>query len=208
MAKINFMTSTSRSEISPSVALETPEHMRKETLWTPSLTCDSDTQSSSEDEQVSPIALFNEAMKTHENKMTEPLTFQLTSDWDGICKEEQEVCIEKATEACKVICKIIAPNASNELSQAMKLTEPGISEDLEGLMIAYQNAPTRNLKLQILSLDAHRYLLKMLKKIHEPYGKITTWQIKMARQHARENGPGNIVSNLQIARTFMQYNFG
>ena len=86
--------------------------------------------------------------------------------------------------------------------------EPGISEDLEGLMIAYQNAPTRNLKLQILSLNAHQQMLKMLKKIHEPYGKITTWQIKMARQHARENRPGNIVSNLQIACTFMQYNFG
>ena len=53
MAKINFMTSTSRSEISPSVVLETPEHMREETLWAPSLTCDSDTQRSSEDEQVS-----------------------------------------------------------------------------------------------------------------------------------------------------------
>ena len=98
--------------------------------------------------------------------MSKWVTFQLTSDWDGICKE-LEVCIEKATETCKVICEIIAPDASNELSQAMKLTEPGISEDLEGLMIAYQNAPTRNLKLQILSLYAHRYLLKMLKKIHE-----------------------------------------
>ena len=61
---MNFMTSTSRSEISPSVALETPEHMRKETVWTLSLRCDSDTQSSSEDEQVNPVVLFNEAMKT------------------------------------------------------------------------------------------------------------------------------------------------
>ncbi len=67
-------------------------------------------------------------------------------------------------------------------------------------MIAYQNAKTRNLKLQILSLYAHRYPLISLKKIHEPYGKITTWQIKTARQHDSKYGPGNIVQKTEQHR--------
>ena len=129
MAKMNFMSSTTHSETSSCNAVETPVHMRKETLWTPSLRCDSDTQSSSEDEQVNPVEVFNVTMKTlstcsHKNKMTKPLTFQLNSSWDSIPKQEQEVCIEKATEACNLICKIITPNASNGLVQAIKLTEP------------------------------------------------------------------------------------
>ena len=57
-------------------------------------------------------------------------------------------------------------------------------------MQAYKNAPTRNLKTQILSLYAYRYPMKKLQKLHEPYESITTWQIKKARTHARECGPG------------------
>ena len=128
MAKMNFMSSSTHSEASPCNAVETPVNMWKETLWTPSPRCDNDTQSSSEDEQVNAVEVFNETMKTlsacsRENKMTEPLNFQLTSSWDKISKEEKEICVEKATEACKVICEVIAPSASNELFQAVKSTK-------------------------------------------------------------------------------------
>lgn len=32
--------------------------------------------------------------------------------------------------------------------------------------------------------------MKKLQKLHEPYENISTWQIKRARTHARECGPG------------------
>lgn len=62
--------------------------------------------------------------------------------------------------------------------------------DLVVLMTAYTNAKTKNLKRQILSLYAYRYPMSMLQKLHQPYGKLSTWEIKQARSHANLNGPG------------------
>ena len=75
-------------------------------------------------------------------------------------KDEKEVCIEKAMEGCTIVCQIIAPNARDELLQScvqLSYLETGCaSGDLVVLMQAYKNAPTRNLKAQILSLYAYR----------------------------------------------------
>jgi hypothetical protein len=60
------------------------------------------------------------------------------------------------------------------------------------MQTAYSNAPTRRLKLQILSIYAHRYPVKTLIRLHEPYAKVTKWQINQARTHARLHGPGTI----------------
>ncbi|CAB4011595.1 Hypothetical predicted protein [Paramuricea clavata] len=59
-------------------------------------------------------------------------------------------------------------------------------------MTAYANAPTRRLKLHILSIYAYRYTVKTLIRLHEPYAKVTKWQINQARTHARLHGPGTI----------------
>jgi hypothetical protein len=81
------------------------------------------------------------------------------------------VCIEKASEACQVICEVIAPNAGEELFQAMNSTSGiHVSEELAALMTAYKNATTRKLKLQILSIYAHNYPAKILIKLHDPHG--------------------------------------
>ena len=58
-------------------------------------------------------------------------------------------------------------------------------------MTAYKRAPTRNTKIQILSIYAHRYPRKELMRIHEPYEKLTKWKIDRARLHATKNGPGS-----------------
>ena len=60
-------------------------------------------------------------------------------------------------------------------------------------MQAYNKAITSTLKTQILSLYAYRYPVKTLQKIHEPYSKLSEWQIRRARAHARECGPGSLV---------------
>ncbi|CAB3999109.1 Retrovirus-related Pol poly [Paramuricea clavata] len=67
-------------------------------------------------------------------------------------------------------------------------------------MSAYQLAATRNAKLQILSIYANRYPTETLIKLHEPYGKITKWQIKKARAHANLNGPGEKVEKIKQNR--------
>ena len=110
-----------------------------------------------------------------------------------------------------MICEVIAPNAGEELFQAMNSTSDiHVSEELAALMTAYKNATTRKLKLQILSIYAHNYPAKILIKLHEPYAKVTMWQIRKARLHAQQSGPGNIIetqkhSRIRIDRTKLDH---
>ena len=57
-------------------------------------------------------------------------------------------------------------------------------------MTAYKNTKTKTLKRQILSLYTYRYPMSMVPKIHQPYGKLSTWEIKQAHSHAYLSGPG------------------
>lgn len=94
-------------------------------------------------------------------------------------------CIKKATEACHVVCEVIAPDAAKELFEAIQPPhEEPISGELAAMMTAYKEAPTRKLKLQILGLYAFSYTAKKLMHLHEPYERLTKWKIKKARAHA------------------------
>lgn len=74
-------------------------------------------------------------------KEISPLSFRLTSSWDETTESEKAACIEKASEACQVICEVIAPNAGDGLFQAMNSTSDiHVSEKLAFLMTAYKNA--------------------------------------------------------------------
>ena len=52
---------------------------------------------------------------------------------------------------------------------------------------------TSTLKTQILGLYAYRYPVRTLQKIHEPYSKLSEWQLRRTRAHARECGPVSMV---------------
>ncbi|PFX12332.1 hypothetical protein AWC38_SpisGene23731 [Stylophora pistillata] len=67
-----------------------------------------------------------------------------------------------------------------------------ISADLVSLMTAFADAPTRKLKLQILSTYVYRYPVRTLIKLHEPYVGVSKWQIKQARAHRKMKGLGSI----------------
>ena len=113
--------------------------------------------------------------------------------------KQQQHCIQKATEDCKLVCDVIAPNNGQQLFEAMASSSQGSLydatrvDDLVGtLMNAYKNAENRNTKTQILSLYAYKYCVSTLKKIHLPYGKLLMRQIHGARTHARTVGPGTV----------------
>ena len=81
-------------------------------------------------------------------------------------------------------------------------------------MSAFSKAPTTNLRIQILSIYAYEYPIKTLQKIHEPYARLSQWQIKRAREHARIRGPGTSVTktvhnhiNLDMAKVDHFVNF-
>ena len=128
-----------------------------------------------------------------------PLLNQVELNWEDVPSAEREKCIKYASESCKVICEIIAPNAADALYNSLPQEKP-VSEDLITLMKAYSSAPTRNTRLQILSIYAYDYPAKKLQALHEPYSKLSRWQIKRARQHAKENGPGIVVTKPKTHR--------
>ena len=126
----------------------------------------------------------------------EPLDLRIESR-NNISVKQQQHCIQKATEDCKLVCNIIAPNNGQKLFEAMASSSQGSLDDVtrvddlvETLMNEFKNAEDRNTKTQILSLYAYKYSVSTLKKIHLPYGKLSTRQIHRARTHARTVGPG------------------
>ena len=83
----------------------------------------------SEDDEVaesagkSAMSLFNAAMEKLNQVATNagqvgPLTFQLKTTWNEATENGKEVSIDKATEACCLVCDVIAPKAGQELFQS------------------------------------------------------------------------------------------
>ena len=125
-----------------------------------------------------------------------PLTFQLSTTWEEAIPDERKTCIEKATKACEVICSVIAPKDGEKLFQAIHqptandLDEP--TEDLIALMSTYRDAMKKNVKIQILSIYAYRYTMKLLQKFHKPYEKRETnkkGEIACKKTRAGSNAP-------------------
>ena len=85
--------------------------------------------------------------------------------------------VRKATEACKMVCSAIAPEAGKKLFQAVckncEKEDPDIENELRPLLQAYKNAPTKESKTQILSVYANNYPAKKLIEMHKLYEPLT-----------------------------------
>lgn len=102
-------------------------------------------------------------------------TSPLTKQWDEATAIEQHDCLKTAETSCRILCGVIAA--------------------------AYKNAPSKNLKTQILNLYALNYTNEQLKKIHKHFEELSDRQIKKARQQAKINGPGLPVKKSPCAQT-------
>ena len=144
------------------------------------------------------LAMDTIANLTAQEAKREPLIPQLKKPLNNLSKEEQFHVVQKASEDCLLVCSAIAPGSGEELFKSMAQSareetfEGSPPGDLVVLMTAYKNAKTKNLKKQILSLYAYRYPMSVLQNIHQPYGKLSTWEIRQARSHANLSGPGTI----------------
>ena len=64
------------------------------------------------------VETFNETMKKLAEHISSDITtlkFQLTSKWNEATKDEKQEYLEKAEEACRVVCDIIAPADGSSL---------------------------------------------------------------------------------------------
>ena len=70
------------------------------------------------------IRSYNCAMETLSKASAghkiKPLTFQLKGDWDEASYKQQEECIDRATEACHLVCHVIAPDSGKKLFQILQ----------------------------------------------------------------------------------------
>ena len=135
--------------------------------------------------------MFNETMEKISQGKFQPLQAPLTKRWEVATSNEKENCLKTAKMSCRLVCGSIAPNDPDKLYEALVTAiEKQSSHDILTLTTAYKNTPTKNLKIQILSLYILNYSTEELKKLHEPFEKLSDRQIKKARHQAKINGPG------------------
>jgi len=176
------------------------ESHSKDPLWTPGQWRERESGSSSDDDSSAEkdrntLQVYNEAISSIAlltDMTVEPLTFRLVSEWDLAMANERALCLDQVHKACRAVCSVIAPRDSEKLRQAFQQSASGnvCPDDLQALIVVYKNAPSKNLKTQILSLYASCYSVRFLKKMHEPSEKLSNRQIKKARAHAKNVGVG------------------
>ena len=147
-------------------------HVQEDTLWTPRF-CPSDDLESSREEKEShltvrsncnaSVRIFNSAMENIKEvsgqKKIDQLQYQLKS-WDARSDIEREKFVCKATEACRLVCNVIAPSDGEKLRKALqgeKVNDITAKPRLEALVAAYKRAPSKMLRKRILSIYAKRF---------------------------------------------------
>ena len=81
----------------------------------------------------------------------------------GKCPEAKSQCVENASEDCRLVCNMIAPESGAELYKAVTSqyeVEP--SSDLEALITAYRNKNTLGFRTQTLNIYSFRYTIPVL----------------------------------------------
>ena len=112
-------------------------------------------------------------------KIPEPLTFVLKKDWASVTETEKQMCEKKVDDACRVVCRVIAPSSSKELLKSYITHTSRSDNEVEALILAYTQAPTKSLKTQILSIYALRFTSRELKGIHAPFENIPYHRVRI-----------------------------
>ena len=170
-----------------------------ETDWTPSTTGYHTSQEDlsiftplNTDQALSNINERLQALKKCSDKgRTSPITSLMETDWAKVSREGQTYFVRKATEACKIVCSAIAPDDGERPFHAVcKPDSPNIENELQPLLEAHRDAPSKETKTQILSIYANKYAAKMLMVLDKMYEPITEWELRKAKLHANEKGSG------------------
>ena len=138
-----------------------------------------------------------ETIASISDSKVEPLTFRLKTEWDKAMQNEQRLCVE---QACRAVCQVIAPCASEQLQMAYVKSASTSRSQVEALISTYKQVPSKTLKTQILSIYALRFTVSELKEMHATFEKLSDRQIKKARSHAKRVGAGFLVEKVPYHR--------
>ena len=108
------------------VMVSTPTRTKRDPIWTPGCWTGPEDSSNTEEEinykQEDVITKYNQGIEYLsaaggvENPL--PLTHQ-TFDWETASEKEKNVCIDRASEACRLVCNVITPNNGEELLNSL-----------------------------------------------------------------------------------------
>ena len=68
----------------------------------------------------------------------EQLTFRMKVRWEKATEKEKQLCAEKVGEACRAVCGVIAPKASEELFKYFIKRANASNNELDALITAYK----------------------------------------------------------------------
>ena len=100
----------------------------------------------------------------------DPLQWQVTC-WENCFNADRSAAIHKALEACQLMCDVIVPNDRKQLFRAI-VEQQQIKGNTRRAVTAYQKAPSKSFKTQILRIYANRFSTKELKDIHTSHFKM------------------------------------
>ena len=137
---------------------------------------------------------------------SEPLPPHINIQWDALSERTRNEYTEKAKAVVTLVLATIAPCQEKRLWQAIihchesQVTSEAIRPvdiGLEAILLAYKECDNRSTKTQILSIICNKYSQS---QIQEFLPEISLRQIKNARKHAQEHGPGESIVKEQIFR--------
>ena len=135
-----------------------------------------------------------------------PLPRHIDIQWDALSERTRNEYTEKAKDVVTLVLATIAPCQEKRLWQAIiQCHESHVTSEvirpvnigLEAILLAYKECDNRSTKTQILSIICNKYSQS---QIQEFLPGISLRQIKNARKHAQEHGPGEPIVKEQIFR--------
>ena len=113
--------------------------------------------------------------------------------WEKCFFPKKSEFVQKAREACQLVCDVMALRDGKALFQAVvdheQKCETAVDVGLQTLMVACQNTPTQSLRTEILSAYADILSANELKRTHKPFENLSDRQIKKARAQAKSEVP-------------------
>ncbi|KAL9966751.1 hypothetical protein ACROYT_G024870 [Oculina patagonica] len=155
-------------------------------------------------------AVLNEAVGNISDGRVSPIASTLNSNWESISSTQKAYYLRKVRQVLSAVLTTIAPDQEEKVFDALKYSsdrdENGKYDDrkevskveLSILLGVYNEAESRQTRLQILSMFAKHFSKKELR---EMIPGLSNWQIDQARSHATEKGPGQPVVPVPIKRT-------
>lgn len=140
---------------------------------------------------------LNSALNIISDGKFEPLPRHIDIEWDALSERTRNEYTGKAKDVVTLFLATIAPCQEKRLWQAIiDCHESQVtSEVIRPILLAYKECDNTSTKTQILSIICNKYSQS---QIQEFLPGISLRQIKNARKHAQEHGPGEPIVKKQI----------